>query len=804
MPVPLIVVGGVILGVVTPIPWHSAAALLVAAASIAVVARARLRSALLLLALAGGSMWFGASARDAALDATLVTALNPLLDDRFAPPVWLEGRLADDAAISGDAVLVPIDVIRVKVANTWRPVQGRAMVSIGGESAAASVESWTRGRFFSAPVMVRRPQTWRNFGGPSERWQRLRRASDISGTVKSAALVEIQRGGWLAEAGATTRRFVRHTIARTVGPISGESAAVIVAILIGDRTSLDAGTVRELQRAGTYHVIAISGGNIAIVVIACVFILRLVIRSRPTVAVLTMAVVLAYGGVVGDQASVERAVAAAAVVLGLQAAGWCAAAWRIFLLAAMAVVVIDPLTVIDAGAWLSFGATLGILLLAGPIAARLRRSRSGGATGRVEEAVVTLFAATVAAELALMPISAAVFAQVSVAGLLLNFIAIPAMAVVQLAGTAIVALAWLAPLAASAAAHVAHWGVLAILRSADMLQVAPWLAWQTPAVPVVWTAGYYVFATLAFVSTSRRWRMTFIGLASLALAVIVLSPVLPSRGNPRAGWLRVTFLDVGQGDAILVQFPTGQSLLVDAGGSPTGFDIGTRVVRPALWALGVRRLEWLAVTHGDIDHAGGALSVLNQLDPREVWEGVPVARNGVMEQLRIAAHSHGAAWVRLVSGQSLEVGSVAVEVLNPPVPDWERQATRNDDSITMRLAFGDVSVMLTGDISAAVEKTLPLATRPRLRLLKAAHHGSRTSSSAALAGGWLPQAVFVSVGRGNTFGHPSPDVLTRYGQYGVDVFRTDRDGAISLETDGREVQVTTVAGARWRLTAVGR
>jgi competence protein ComEC len=799
--VPLLTVLGVVLGVVTPIEFGFCAATLAASVSLAAVAGPRLRRALAAIALAAASAAYGASARDRTLDSALVAALDPLLDDRFAPPVWLAGRVADDAAVSGDSVVVAIDVTRVKAASNWRAVSGRATVAIGGESAAASVESWTRGRTFAAPVLVRRPQVWRNFGGPSDRWQRLRRASDVTGTVKSAALVEIGRGSALSEAGAAIRRFVRREIDRTVGPISRESAAVVVAILIGDRTSLDPAAIRDLQRAGTYHVIAISGGNIAIVVIACVFGLRLACRSRRIVALVTLAVVLAYGAVVGDQASVERAVAAAAVVLGLQAAGWSAPAWRIFILAATTVVVFDPMTVIDAGAWLSFGATLGILLLARPIAARLRKADARG--GRVAESVVTLFAATIAAELALMPVSAAVFSQVSVAGLFLNFIAIPAMAAVQLSGIAAVALSTIAPGAALAAAHVAHAGVLAILDSASLLTIAPWLSWQTPPVSPMWLLAYYGAAMLAFVAR-RRVRAVCGGVAALALGVIVASPLLPARRNLAAGWLRVTFLDVGQGDGIVVQFPEGQSLLVDAGGSATGFDVGTRVVRPALWALGIRRLDWLAVTHGDIDHAGGASSIVNELEPREVWEGVPVLRNATMQRLRTSAQLHGGAWMRLVAGQSLEVGSASIEVLNPPAPDWERPATRNDDSIVLRLDFGDVSVMLTGDIGAAVERNLALATRPRLRLLKAPHHGSRTSSSPALVREWLPQAVIVSVGRGNTFGHPAPDVLARYAQFGVDVFRTDRDGAIAIETDGREVRLRTATGRSWRLTAVGR
>lgn len=809
MPLPLVFVLGVVMGVVTPIRGISALATLVAAASVSPVVPAHARRLAVAVAFAAAAVAFGVSARDSALRSPLVSALGPLLDDRFAPPVWLEGRVADDATVSGDAVLgsgdvviVSIDVTRARVADRWRPVSGRATISIGGRSAAESAASWTRGRRLVAPVLVRRPQIWLNFGGPTEAWQRLRRASDITGTVKSAALVEIRPGTRLSETGAAVRRFVRREITRTVGAISAESAAVVVAILIGDRTSLDPATVRQLQRAGTYHVIAISGGNIAIVVVGCLFALRLVFRSRRVVALVTMAVVLAYGGVVGDQSSVERAVAAAAVVLALQAAGWSAPAWRVFFAAAMAVVAIDPLTVIDAGAWLSFGATLGILLLAKPIAMLLRRSNEP--RGRVVEGATMLFAATIAAELALLPISAAVFSQASVAGLLLNFIAIPAMAIVQLAGLAAVALAWCAPAAANVAAHAAHAGVVAILRSADVLEFVPWLAWQTPPVSAAWTLAYYAAGMLAYFTTSPRRRVVCMATASVALAVIVFSPILPSGGGPQPGWLRVTFLDVGQGDAILVQFPTGQSLLVDAGGSATGFDIGSRVVRPALWARGVRRLDWLAVTHGDIDHAGGASSIVSAFAPREVWEGVPVERSALMQQLRIAEHSRGGTWMRLAAGQSIEIGSVGLDVLNPPVPDWERPATRNDDSIVMRLSFGDVSVMLTGDIGAAVEQTLPLATRPRLRLLKAPHHGSRTSSSEGLIRDWLPQAVIVSVGRGNTFGHPTPEVLARYAHRAVEVFRTDRDGAVSLETDGREVHVATVSGRRWRLTSIGR
>nr|MBP8273806.1 ComEC/Rec2 family competence protein [Acidobacteriota bacterium] len=574
---------------------------------------------------------------------------------------------------------------------------------------------------------MKRPQVWRNPGSASESWQRLRRGSDISGSIKSGSLVAVTRGPWWKEAGARVRAHVRHTLGRTVGPSSPESASIVTAILIGDRTGLDDQTVRRLQSAGTYHVIAISGGNIAIVVIACLMLLRFVMRSARMSAAITLGVVLAYGALVGDQASVSRAVTAGALVLGLQVAGWCAPTLQVFALAALGVAVRDPLTVVDVGAWLSFGATLGILLFGRDLHRRISPSR-----GWLMGAAAAMFAATLAAELALMPISAAVFSRVSVAGLLLNFIAIPAMAVTQLAGTAIVIVADLWPWLGGVAALVAHAGAAALVRSTGLLDLMPWLSWQTPPVWWGWTLIYYVgLLGPLFRRGPRQARVSMTVAAAGAWLVIVCAPNSPAR-LPPPGYLRVSMLDVGQGQSVAVQFPTGQSLLVDAGGTGTRFDIGARVVEPALWALGMQRLDWLALTHGDGDHVGGAASVMRDMAPREVWEGVPVPRDRRLQSLRERAHSQGTVWRRLLAGSAFEAGSALVEVVHPPPPDWERQFVRNDDSLVLRVTFGQVSLLLTGDVGLPVEENMTFDQSPRLRLVTAPHHGSRTSSSDAL------------------------------------------------------------------------
>jgi competence protein ComEC len=331
--------------------------------------------------------------------------------------------------------------------------------------------------------------------------------------------------------------------------------------------------------------------------------------------------------------------------------------------------------------------------------------------------------------------------------------------------------------------------------------MAPWLIWRTPPTHLGWTIAYYASLVTALSMRGRSPARTVAVAAAFCCLVAILTAPGLELARPRAGRLRVAMLDVGQGDAMVVQCPDGQSLLIDSGGAAGAFDVGDRVVTPALWALGVRRLDWLALTHGDLDHAGGALGVEHNLHPREIWEGVPVPPHPMLLALRRQAHRDAVAWREMLAGQRLEIGSVAIEALHPPAPDWERRRVRNDDSLVLRIRFGTVELLLTGDAGAEFEhRFAEPEDRGRIRVLKVGHHGSRSSSSMSFLRAFRPQLALISVGRGNTFGHPDPAVVARLRQLGAVVFRTDWDGAILLDTDGRTVDVTTMSGRRWEVS----
>jgi competence protein ComEC len=256
--------------------------------------------------------------------------------------------------------------------------------------------------------------------------------------------------------------------------------------------------------------------------------------------------------------------------------------------------------------------------------------------------------------------------------------------------------------------------------------------------------------------------------------------------HPADGDLHVIVLDVAQGDATLVRFPDDSTMLVDAGGSSGRFDVGARVVSPALWALGRRGLGVLLVTHPDMDHIGGGPAVVEDFRPMAVWEGVPVMQHPLLTRLKRRADAISAGWRRRHAGERFERGRAEMRVRHPPIPSWQRRRARNDDSMVIDLQLGDVQVVLPGDIGAGIEQHVAASLKPaRLLVLKAPHHGSRQSSSARFVRALAPDVVIFSAGRDNRYGHPSPDVVARYASAGARIYRTDLDGAVHISTDGK-------------------
>ena len=552
-------------------------------------------------------------------------------------------------------------------------MRGSVRASVGGSLVEDHIGEWRQGRTVRLPVRLRRPARYANHGTPDQAHRLQVRGIDLLGSVASALQVQVlESGGLRQEWSGEVRAFVRRAVAATVGPHDSRSAAVVTAVLIGDRTGLDPETTERLQQGGVYHVIAISGGNIAVLTAALLVLLRLAgIGGRPA-ALAAIVCLLVYAQVVAPEASVTRAVFAAVVFLAARAVDQRTDPLNTLALAAGCLVAADPRSLVDPGFQLTFGATAGLLI--GVPRLMAWADGDGGlpvAARWLAVPVTGLLAATICAELALFPVGALHFSRVTVAGLGLNFAAVPLMSVTQLAGMTAVGLADLSPPAAAAAGWVAHVAAAGIVDSTRILAWAPWLSWRLPAPGMLIVAGYYA-GWVVWLAAARGRPPRWCGAALVAVsAAAMLAAPIPGR----TGWrmsdacrllpasstaalpLRVHFLDVDQADATLVRFPNGRSLLVDAAGQVRGrADVGGRVVVPAVWALGVRRLDYLAITHGHPDHIGGAGPVLRDLRPREVWEGIPVPSSEPLAALRAGARAADAAWRTLNRGDVEQIG----------------------------------------------------------------------------------------------------------------------------------------------------
>jgi competence protein ComEC len=720
------------------------------------------------------------------------------------------GILVEDASPTTAGASLLLDVSAIETASPGRPLKlsGGIRLSVAGTLLEDRLREWRAGRTVRVPAFLRQPSAYLNPGTPDERPALARKGIVLVGSVKSAALVEVvARGSLLREAAAALRGAIRRRVNDRLGRSDPRAAGVTTAVLVGDRSGLTPDDERRLQDAGTYHVIAISGGNIAILAVLSTLLARLLFVRPSPASIVTALLLVFYGGVASGAASVARAVTVAVLVLMARALDHRVHAINVLAIAALLAVAVAPAVVLDPGFQLSFGATLGILLGV-PRIARLLRSGRPRVAGwrRVPLALIQMFAATSCAEMALAPISATLFGRVSFAGLFLNFVAIPLMAIIQVGGLMVAGMpAWADPISQSAAMTV-RLSANALLQSAAIVDSAPWLARDVPP-PVWWlTFAYYTSALALLSPPARRIALPAYVVCSTLLIGgprVVARDAVPPPSTP----VRVVVLDVGQGDATIVVLPGGRALLVDAGGvaplttgpdafdAPPGFDLGDRVVSRALRALGVRRLGGLVLTHGDPDHLLGAQGVLRHLTADAIWEGVPVPPHSGLRRLIAFAQNQSMTWRTVRAGDAERVGNVEVRVLHPPPPDWERQRVRNDDSIVMEIRIGRVSIILPGDVGREGERAiLPRLEPGRLVVLKAPHHGSATSSTQDLLDRLRPRVVIFSCGRNNRFGHPHPVVVDRYRALGSAIFSTAEDGAVFVETDGGGVEIRGFTG----------
>jgi competence protein ComEC len=381
------------------------------------------------------------------------------------------------------------------------------------------------------------------------------------------------------------------------------------------------------------------------------------------------------------------------------------------------------------------------------------------------------------------------FHRLSITGLSANILVIPLLSAVVPIGFAAIVTGW--HVLGAITAFLLH---LAELVAGWHVRLEP--AWRIAALPL-WIAVAFCLSLIVLSIAIRRQRLIVPALAcALASFTILYWQPWPPQIKPKL--LEVTAIDVSQGDSLLLVFPDGETMLVDAGGFPgmermarkPQIDMGEDVVSPYLWSRRIRHLDYAVLTHGHSDHMAGLPAILDNFHPRALWIGAEPESDAWRSVREHAAADHVRILTLNCESPSVVIGGAAVRFL-APAADYVPAATAgNNDSLVFEVTYGRRSILMTGDAEKPVEAELVQNAQLRpVTLLKVGHHGSRTSSSEAFLDQLQPRFAFISDGYLNQFHHPHPDVLARLAEHHTLIFRTDQRGLLTFRTDGDKVEI---------------
>jgi len=576
-------------------------------------------------------------------------------------------------------------------------------------------------------------------------------------------------------------------------------------ILLGIDREIPKDLYERFNLTGTSHIIVISGSNISLVVAMLAGAATRLFGKRRAVW-LVLSGLTVYVFLVGADPAVVRAglmgaLAVIALYLGRQSEALASLAAAVLLMT-----LINPLDLWNVGLQLSSLATLGLILFSNPLKVGAERlllrhlpsSRAQQVVGLLNDALLV----TLAANVTTLPLIVYTFHRLPVISLLTNMLILPAQPPVMLWGGAALLLGFtpgLLPLARVVA--LAPWLCLsytvAVVRWTSSL---PGASLELPSFSVAWMWGSYalIFGLWWWSQQEnarrRRWLTALAVQLPVTTTLVALTGALAVTGLALTQLpdehLHVTFLDVGQGDAILIETPSGHTALIDGGPAPSALFTALGEALP-FWT---RRLDLVVNTHTDLDHLAGLIPLVTRYQVGRVLVSGFESRAPEFAQWQANLTAARVEEVRAQTGEQINLGDgVWLDVLSPGAQLVSgTSADSNNNSVVLRLRYGRFAVLLPGDIEAVMEEDLQRqGAWLQATVLKVPHHGAQTSSTLAWLQAVHPQLAVIEVGKDNTFGHPKPEILARYRDLDIPVLRTDLNGSIEVSSDGRQFWIVS-------------
>jgi competence protein ComEC len=780
--------------------------------------------------------------------------------DLHSPLKW-HGRLRDEPTKLPWGAGYEMELTGVDYHDAWTPLVGGMRLSFiphPGEPAPASAHA---GDEITVLAQAKRPPVFRDEGAFDRRAYLASQDIDLVATLRAPELLErlSEAKPTALTVLARTRRRLRDEVDTLFGA-KPQVAGALRAMLLGDRSFVEREEATDFQKTGVFHVLVVAGLHVGALAVFLFWIGRRLRLSPSWTIVFTLTLLFAYVAVIEQRPPVLRAALMAGIVV---AGGFFYRRLEVLnsaAIAALVLLVARPLALRDSSFQLTFaaiGCVAGLALpwlgktlepyvkaLRGwrdvtrdaahePLAAQFRIDLRAAArwisawlspslAPAGERALVgglalafrvwELLVLTVCLQIGMLPLMARDFHRVALAAPVVNLVAVPLTGIVVPFGFLTLAGALLFRALGKVLALPLSWATLLLLRVVQWFAHFPAWSYRIPGPPVWVMVAFCIFAVLLGVAMraghSRQRVVTRVlagGLAACAL-LIALFPFAP-KWSPRN--LEVTVLDVGQGDSLFVVSPRGKTLLIDGGGAFGGFpgqeqqagvDPGEEAVSPYLWSRGYQRLDVVAVTHAHQDHLGGLTAILENFRVGQLWIGTEVA-SPALARLEALARFRHIPIEHEVRGRSFDWDGAEGSFFwpEPASTDLARTSAKNNDSLVLRLRYGDRAVLLPGDAEKEAEGEMITESGSealRADVLKVGHHGSKNSSTPEFLSAVKPRLAIISSGEDNPYGHPSPELLERLKAAGVHTLRTDRDGAVQVLTDGERMQVKCFAGCQ--------
>jgi competence protein ComEC len=760
--------------------------------------------------------------------------LNHIIHYITKESIVVEGVISENPEVSPDKTEITVYATRIIRDNKNIPAEGLILLSV------RDPQFFKYGDYVRFRTKLKLPHNFRNPGGFDYEKHLRYKGIFVRGFINDPSGIVILRGNQGNVLKTHLEKF-RMNLKKLIRDNSlSPDGEIIQAMILGDQKEIPKDVMEKFNKTGTSHIIAISGFNIGIIAVISMILIRLIMKSSSYLllrfnmnivsTVIAIVPVVIYTFIAGMGMSVVRATIMAvtfmiAIILGKERD-----LYNTLALAAFIILVITPHALFDISFQLSFMAVWSILFITPRFMERLPKgnheieSKFSIFNMNTLRNILIFVIVSIAATLGTLPLIVFYFNRVSTIVILSNLVVVPVMGIIAIpVCTMIILAALISPALAVFFIHVSSFLVWISVVLVDFFASFPASSFFISRPTLLEIVLYYclLISGVKLIDSyytgrkdeNRRetkirdyfWYRTVV--IALLLFFCVDALYVSTRDIFR-GNLKVTAIDVGQGSSTLVQMPDGRQMLIDGGGFPEGsFDIGKYVVGPYLWHERISKIDIVVLSHPHPDHLNGLIFILSNFGVKEVWtNGSNSESEAYREFIRIISEK-GINHLSLSEETGrIRMKDVMIDIMNPMEPvenenneDYsEKFEDVNNQSIVMKLTYGNVSFLFTGDISEPSEtRMIRSGLNMRSNVLFVPHHGGFTSSTEPFIKHILPAIAVVSCGADNIYNVPHPDVLERFSALGTKIFRTDRNGAVSIVTDGNNIIPTVFQESEW-------